>query len=60
MSVLVQPLLGLAIGYYLGFHSQVLGGYLLLPPVVVWCSSMMKKSLNRGDSGPVWFHTEIL
>ena len=34
-SVLVQSLLGLATGYYLGFHSQVLGKYLLLPPAVV-------------------------
>lgn len=34
-SVLVQSPLGLATRYYLGFHSQVFGEYLLLPSAVV-------------------------
>ena len=33
-SVLVQSPLGLTTGYYLGFCSQALGKYLLLPPAV--------------------------
>ena len=59
-SVFVQSLLGLPTGYYLGFYSQALGEYLLLLSVVIRCSSMMQKSLHRGDSTPVWFYTENL
>ena len=59
-SVFVQSLLGLPTGYYRGFYSQALGEYLLLLSVVIQCSSMMQKSLHRGDSTPVWFYTENL
>ena len=62
-SVLVQSPLGLATRYYLGFHSQVFGEYLLLPPAVDHCmrgqelyqrSSSIQKSLDQG--GYMVFH----